>query len=139
MKIGYRLLSILICAIFFSATTLPVLGNSKQVENEATLLEEEGTYDVPGHPKLKVKIFVYHPKFAKGNNRKPKPSPTTPDLVCGLEDPDSTAVVDPAGWHLPNGQWIYNLNTASVPRFVGSSNLSIISSNSFNTWAQTSV
>jgi len=88
--------------------------------------EQDGIYNVPGHPELKVRVFVH----------KAKPSPTpTPVLKCGLGDLDSAAIVDAAGWKLP-ANWTYMLNVSSVPSSVGSGNLPIITTNAFNQWNQ---
>lgn len=90
--------------------------------------EENGIYDIPGHPEMKVRVFVHHPKIKmdkKGEN--------SSSLVCD-DDPSSDAVVSPAGWHLPNGQWVYRLNTISVPSSVGSNNFNTIAQLSFSAW-----
>ena len=88
--------------------------------------EIDGTYDVPGHPELKVRVFVH--KVKPGN-----PVTPTPSLQCGLDDPDSLAVVDKELWKLP-ANFIYNLNLKNVPALVGSGNWPIIAENSFNVW-----
>lgn len=94
--------------------------------NHPAIPERNGTYDDPGHPGVKVRVFV-HPE-----------RPTTessPVLVCNLPDPGSTAVVSSTPWHLPTASpWIYNLNPSSVPSSVGSSNLSTIAGNGFGDW-----
>lgn len=90
--------------------------------------ERSGVYDDPQHPGLKVRVFV-HPA---------KPQTTdSPALVCSLSDPDSTAVVDSTGWRL-SSPWTYNLNPASVPSSVGSSNLATIANSSFGNWSSAS-
>lgn len=81
--------------------------------------EIDGTYDVPGHPNLKVRVFVH-------NSR-----PLAPALTC--PDPLSSSVVHPAGWHLPQGQWNYVLNVLSVPS--GAVNLVTISSDALSRWS----
>lgn len=110
----------------------PVLAkNDKNSDDEWVIPEQNGTYDVPGHPNLKVRVFVHNPK-------PPKPEPTpAPALVCGLNDPDSTAVVDSAGWHLPQN-WTYQLNPTSVPASVGSANLAIMAKDAFGRWTAAS-
>lgn len=111
--------------------------NTKALEID-NLPEEEGTYDVPGHPKLKLKVIVYHVK--KQPARKPTPTPPIlPDLDCSSLDFDSTMSGSLAGWHLPDGTHTYRLNVKSVPTTVGSSNFPTIAANSFNTWAETDV
>ena len=91
--------------------------------------EEEGTYDVPGHPNLKVRVFIHRP------GRPPKPTPTPPAPVCNLEDPNSTSDVSAAGWHIPSSSWTYNLNLNSVPASVGSGNLALMSADAFSRWS----
>src|SRR4030043_708207 len=88
--------------------------------------EQDGVYDVPGHPEMKVRVFVHH--IGKG-----KPVPPTPVWQCGLDDPQSLAVVDMEAWHLPTS-WVYNLNPSSVPSSVGGGNLFTIVENGFNEW-----
>jgi hypothetical protein len=88
--------------------------------------EKNGTYDDPGNPGIKVRVFVHVP------NPKAAPAPSNP--VCNLADPESTAAVGAAGWHLaPNVT--YNLNPSSVPSSVGASNLRTIVSNGFTDWS----
>lgn len=125
-KIVLNLFLVLAMALAFSFS--PALAkNSRDDGDDKIIPEKSGTYDVPGRPDLKVRVFVHNPKI------KPKPSPTpTPELICGT-DPESDAVVDPAGWHLP-GKWTYQLNPYSVPLTVGSSNLAAISSLAFGNW-----
>jgi len=89
---------------------------------EADIPEKNGTYNVPGNPKFKVRVFVHNPK----------PEPTSsPVLTCN--DPDSLAVVPSAGWKLPSSV-TYHLNPSSAPSSVGS-NLSTIAANAFSTWS----
>ena len=98
------------------------------------LPEQAGLYAVPGHPNLMLRVFVYHGKpDGVGNG---KPAPFVPTLVCQsttVVDQDSTAVVPGAGWTLPSA-WTYNLNLASVPSSVGSTNLVTVADNGFNAW-----
>lgn len=92
--------------------------------NHPAIPERNGTYDDPGHPGVKVRVFV-HPE-----------RPTTqssPVLVCNLLDPESAAVVSATPWHLPS-QWTYNLNPSSVPASVGGSNLLTIAGKGFAGW-----
>lgn len=107
-----------------------VLASDKNQDNTENqiLSEQEGTYDVPGRPDLKVKVFVHH---EKQNGR---PSPVYPP-VCYLTDPDSTAPVGAVGWRLPQGAWIYTLNTNSVPSSVGSANLVTMAADAFERWS----
>lgn len=89
--------------------------------------DKAGLYDVPNHPKLKVRVFVHEPRNLRGA--------TSNALVCNLPDPDSSAVVPPTGWHLPSN-WTYQLNPSSVPSSVGSGNLATFASDAFARWKQ---
>lgn len=107
--------------IFSVATTV-----SAQSPN-AAIPEKNGDYPDPEHPEVRVRVFVHVPKTSK-------PALTqSGSLVCNLSDPDSFAVVPPAGWKLPS-TWTYTLNTGSVPRTVGSGNLATIANNAFTQW-----
>lgn len=113
-----------------SAKDTQALGNNN-------LPEEEGTYEVPGHPKLKLRVFVYHPGKPASS---PKPTPAPPTVqTCSLADLDSSNIDGLTGWHLPSGTHEYRLNKSSVPLTVGATNFSTITANSFNTWAATDV
>jgi hypothetical protein len=96
------------------------------------LPEKNGVYPVPGHPELRLRVFV-HP--ARGS-RPPKPTPTptpTPVLNCSLTDPGSDTVSSITGWYLPS-TFGYYLNSNSVPASVGSQNLGTIAGNGFSQW-----
>lgn len=95
------------------------------LSHQPAIPEKNGTYDDPGHPGVKVRVFV-HPE-------KPTRTPSSA-LVCELPDPESEAVVGAAGWKLP-AQWTFNLNPSSVPSSVGGSNLPTIAGNGFADWA----
>ena len=124
---------LILIALVFTLSLHPVLAkNDKKPDVSFVPPEAEGTYDVPGHPDMKVRVFVYRAKGTGG--RKPAPSPTpvsAPD--CTLSDPDSLAQDGITGWHLPTS-WKYNLNSGSVPSSVGSGNLSTIATSSFAAW-----
>lgn len=113
-------------AIFFSLSLFlsPVSANHKDNSDQSKIPEKNGLYDDPDHAGIKVRVYVHGEKPQSG---------TQPLLVCNLSDPDSTATVSPAGWHLPS-TWTYNLNPSSVPSSVGSSNLTTIASNGFSDW-----
>jgi len=121
-KILFFPVLLVIFSIIFSFSIALAKNNSDNSQGD--IPEEDGTYNVPGHPELKVRVFVY--------KAKPEPSPS-PLLVCGLTDPSSNALVDPTGWHLP-ANWTYNLNPSSVPGSVGGKNLPAIASNGFGEW-----
>lgn len=124
------IIAILLVAAFFLSIALVQAKPDK--DTDSNLPEVNGTYDVPGHPELKIRIHVYPAKDV--DKAKPAPSTTVaPLLVCGL-DPVSDAVVDPADWHLKSGDWKYKINTSSVPASVGKSNLATITSLAFTEW-----
>lgn len=97
----------------------PVLAKTSDNGVTDEIPEQEGTYDVPKRPDLKVRVFVHNPK--------PVPSPV---LTC--DDPGSSAKVRPAGWKLPSN-WTYTINTGSAPSSVASG-LTTISDLSFKAW-----
>ena len=93
-------------------------------EKEFVPPEEEGVYDVQGHPEIKVKVFVHRAKPAKSS---------IPFEYCGLSDLDSEAIVDWTGWKLA-GNRTYNLNLATVPSTIGANNVVTIADNSSKVW-----
>ncbi len=95
-------------------------------KEKSDIPEQNGTYNDPDHPGIKVRVFVH-------NARPGKPPAPSPTLQCGLSDPGSDSVVAAAGWHL-SPTFTYNLNVSSVPSSVGSSNLSTIAKNGFDAW-----
>lgn len=109
------------------AVTSPSLAAKANFTPE--IPEVSGLYEVPGHPGLKVRVFVHEPAKPQSNPSKPGP---TSSLVCGLTDPAGTAEVAGAGWVIPSGTWEYRVNT-SVPSTI-SSYLSTIVANSFGAW-----
>src|SRR3989344_2762051 len=78
-----------------------------QAKTTGEIPEVSGVYDDPGHPGIKVRVFVHQGK------PQPVPSP-----VCSLADPDSNAAVEPLAWQLPSG-WAYKLNPNSGPPGLG--------------------
>lgn len=123
---------VLIFALFLFLGLWFIVSSTKNAQASNSLPDEEGTYDVPGHPKLKLKVFVYHPKK---NLAKPTLPPPTAQS-CG-NDPESSVAGGLAGWRLPTGVHVYRLNKNSVPATVGSSNFSQIAIKSFNAWKNT--
>jgi len=121
------LFSFFALALFLSPT---LAKNDKDSENEEQIIpEQDGTYDVPGHPEMKVRVFVH--------KARPEPAPL-PLLTCGLSDPESNAVVDPLAYHLPTDKaWTYQLNPSSDPSSVRS-NLSIFAADAFSRWTSAS-
>ena len=128
MKKAFIITILLVVALFLSVALVQAKPDK---DTDSDLPEVNGTYNVPGHPELKVRVFVHNPKV------KPGPS-VLPLLACGLTDPDSVAVVDPTGWHLPSGPWVYRLNTSSVPSSIGSGKLSTIAGLAFGVWSDAS-
>lgn len=80
--------------------------------------EVPGDYPDPLHPGVRVRVFVHGPKVQAASA-----------LAC--DDPDSTATDSAAGWKLPAGTWIYNLNPNSAPSSIGPTNVVTIAQNSF--------
>lgn len=123
VKIFPLLVSVMLLLV--AATT--VLANQSDEHANPPIPERNGDYADPEHPGVRVRVFVHE---AKG----PLPIISNPVLAC--TDPDSSAVVGPTGWKLPNGTWTYQLNVGSVPSSVGvgSTNFSTLAGNAFNAW-----
>lgn len=85
--------------------------------------DRSGLYSDPQDESVFVRVFVH--KDAKGVSQL---------AVC--EDPASSAVIDPAGWKLPNNKWTYQLNVSSTPSSIGRTNLPTLVSNTLITWDQ---
>ena len=122
-----------ILAIVFSILVLAVglsfkiaLANNSNNSQDSILPEQDGTYDVPGHSDLKLRVFVYRVKPDRS---------TPPSTICNLLDPDSTTAVGSTPWRLPTGTWVYTLNVNSVPASVGSANLAIMAGDAFGRWS----
>src|SRR3989338_4745568 len=139
-----RPLSIFISFLLFLFVFINYYPVSAKNENKPELSyippEVEGTYDVPGRPNMKVRVFIHK---AKDNNNgkpvragKPTPTPTSvPSPVCELDDPESSVVDGLTGWHLPVS-WEYNLNIGSVPGSIGSEDFPVIVDNSVSAWTE---
>jgi hypothetical protein len=118
-----------IFAIFtISVVILGFSSNLVLAKNDSVgdIPEEDGIYDVPGRHDLKVRVLVHRTN--------PSPQPTS-EFVCGLDDLNSSAVVDSAGWKLP-AKFTYNLNLGSVPLSVGGASLATITGNAFQVWTK---
>jgi len=134
-----KIFSVLFAVVFVFAFVLTALPLS--AKNTASfgvgLPEKAGAYDVPGNPKLKLRVFVHEDKgFNAGKaygKPAPAPAPTEACVLASVGDPDSSAVVPGAGWALPSA-WEYRLNVASVPSSVGGANLPMIASSAFSAW-----
>lgn len=122
MKKIFLIIPIFVLVLFLNPIDSIFAKNIEDID----IPEKDGIYNVPGHPELKVRVFVH-----KVNSR---PSPQ-PSLECGLFDLASSAVVDSAGWKLP-ANWTYNLNPSSVPSSIGSKNLLTMANNAFGEWTQ---
>lgn len=121
----------------FAVVLIIVLGLSlspslAKNDKDGDIPEQDGIYNVPGHPDMKVRVFVFKEKPAKPG--KPSPIPT---LYCPLDDPNSLALVGPTGWELPDN-WTYYINPSSVPSSVGGANLAEITVKSFKVWTDVS-
>ena len=130
MKYFKKIVSIFsVLALMLSISSgLALAGPSVDTEKDSIVPEQNGTYDDPGHPGVKVRVFVHAPK---------EQLVAAPSFVCELSDPDSSATVGSAGWHLP-ANVTYQLNPSSVPTSVGSGNLSTIVGNGFSDWSSAS-
>ncbi len=133
----YKKISLFLAIFVLSSSVLSVPVSAQSGYASENLPETNGVYNVPGHPELKLHVFVHQGKDTQAahanQNGKPQPQPT---LVCaptGTADPDSSAVDGLAGWNLP-ANWTYHLNVQSVPATVGASNFSTIASNGYGQW-----
>lgn len=126
----YKKFLLIASLIFFLVLSFPLqkMWAKDDDPNIGNPPEKEGTYNVPDHPNLKVKVFIHRPKDAK-----PFPAPTvSPILVCP-SDPNSDAFIPATGWKLPT-TWTYTLNASSVPLSVGRENLTTIANSAFSQW-----
>lgn len=122
-------LLILVFVFGLSLASVLAKNSNDNGDEEQIIPEQDGTYDVPGHPDMKVRVFVHRAR--------PEPAPL-PLLVCGLSDPESNAVVDPLAYHLPTGKaWTYQLNPSSAPSSVRL-NLSVFVADAFSRWTSAS-
>ena len=115
-----KLFAFLSSIVFLLVAVVVVSAQS----SNATIPERNGDYPVPGRSDIRVRVFVHEPKE--------RPIASSTLAVC--LDPESSAVVGPAGWKLPNGDWKYKINPSSVPSSVGGANFAPITSNSFSKW-----
>lgn len=124
------ILFIILSILLSFSVSIAFAKNSNQDDDDFdNIPERNGVYDVPGRPKLKVRVFVHTPK---------PPADSSDALVCNLPDPESSALVGATGWKLPQGSWQYNLNVNSVPGSIGASNLPIFADDAFGRWASAS-
>lgn len=130
--------------VFYAIATTFVLASalffdgfvSAKNDSDYELPEIEGAYDVPGHSKMKLRVFVYRakPEDATTAEKAARPGAVVPNLTCGLPDMDSLEVVSPAGWRLAN-PLTYNVNLESVPLTIGAANANILIERSYTVWA----
>ena len=117
-------LSVVITSPVLAAREASGAREAAQTPEASEVPERDGTYDEPtARGIVKVRVIVH----------KQKPVVSSSSLVCNLADPDSSAVVAAAGWHLPVS-WTYNLNVRSVPSSVSGANLPTIASKTFGDW-----
>lgn len=120
-----KILSLFVSVLLLLVAVTTVSANHNDEHLQPTIPEKNGDYADPEYPGVRVRVFVHE---AKG------PQPLTLNPVSSCTDPESSAVVGPTGWKLPNGSWTYQLNMGSVPSSVGSSNLPILAGKAFNEW-----
>lgn len=136
MKSALKVLSLFVITSLIFPAVLVRAGEAKpageattaseaQAAGEAAEVpERDGVYDEPtARGIVKVRVIVH----------KQRQRVTTNLLICNLADPDSTAQVAAAGWHLP-ANWTFNLNVNSVPSSVGGANLPTIALKTFDDW-----
>ncbi|MFA6383482.1 MAG: matrixin family metalloprotease [Parcubacteria group bacterium] len=121
MKKTIAILSTLAFAMSVSAVSAAKLNYAPE------LPENDGTYDVLGHPDMKVKIFVH-----KNKPVKPALAPEGVVGICSSDEP-SDASVGATGWKLPSS-WNYRLNVSTVPASIGATGLGNIANLSFDEW-----
>lgn len=125
-KIGFLAVIVAMAGLISTAKIAKADNSSGNLD----IPQKNGTFDVPGHPKLKVHVFVHYPKARIA----PQPNPLP---QCRIDDIDSNAVVSSAGWALPSG-FTYNLNPTSAPSTIGKDKMIKLSVNAFNTWSANS-
>lgn len=116
--------------VLASLLVLPVIasffaGAAFAKTDSGDIPEVDGIYNDPGHPGLKVRVFVYRERPNQSVNS---------SLACSLSDPNSSATDAPTGWKL-SSNWTYNLNPSSVPSSVGSANLSTFANIALSGWS----
>src|SRR3989339_893192 len=102
-------------------------GSVTLAKEKTQIPEENGVYNDPDNPNIKVRVFVHR-------ERPTKPTPPPPVLMCDLSDDNSDSLVNSEAWELP-ATWTYNLNIESVPSTVGVNNLAQIARDGFDEWS----
>lgn len=121
------LFSVFAVMVLVLSTSAVSAKNDKNADDDWVIPEQNGTYDVPGHPNLKVRVFVHKEKPAR-----PAPAPEEAIGTCSLDE-DSEAPVGATGWKLP-ADWNYRLNVSTVPSSIGAADLVSIADLSFSEW-----
>lgn len=119
MKKTYCLLALMCFAV-----ALGMGLQSASAKTVSDIPDVDGTYDVPGHPNLKVRVFVHNPKQQSAKKQLG---------TCSVDDPNIGPLVDPAGWHLPSS-WNYYLNSSSAPLGAVRANLTNYANQAFTEW-----
>lgn len=118
MKKFSAILIIFLATIFLAVVPLGFAQNSPAIPS---IPERNGDYPDPLNPRVRVRVFVHEPKKAT----------VSESTTCS--DPDSSAVVDPTGWHL-SSPWTYRLNVNSAPPQVGATSFATLAQLSFQDW-----
>lgn len=111
-------LGAILCLVVFQAGAFAANNSTN-----SDIPEKNGVYDVPGHPNLKVRVFVHAPKKSTALGTWP---------TC-TDDPDSIYVVGKTPWHLP-ANWSYVVNTSNAPASISGSSIPTIASAAFLPW-----
>ena len=117
----------LIMMLFFVLFLLPLSVSAAKPEDWEPPAKD-GTYDVPGKPDLKVRVFVHKDKDvnpAKGQPNNP--------WTCSFGDLEMYLTIPREVWKLPS-TWTYRLNPGTVPSTVGGGNLSTFVRRGFDSW-----
>lgn len=132
-----RIIQLATALSFLIAGIQPALAGAVSSHGQPALPETAGVYSVPGHSKLKLRVFVHNARSSHGSHHGGGPS--VPNLTCGLTDPDSSTADGVTGWKLPAGTWTYRLNTGSAPSLIGAGGMASAAANAFSAWSNTSV
>lgn len=116
-------LALLVCALALAVGLMGGLALAKPIPEDIDV-SQDGLYDEPGHPGIKVRVIVHHERPTQVNSAL---------LACGLADPPSSTKVNATGWHLPPTV-TYSLNPSSVPATVSGSSLATMTTKAFSDW-----
>ena len=115
-----KLLGLVISLVIFFSLVLAV-----SAQGFPEIPEKNGDYQDPGHPGVRVRVFVHEPKEKPGSSV---------SAVCTADPNTFVSTVGATGWKLPSTNWTYRINPSSVPSSVGGANLGTIASSGFNAW-----